>query len=270
MSAQLKKIHAKLLKQLGPRIPPLCCLSRLSLCEDTEQAASPRPPDCNLYAPCFWASEINFRGETYLHWTLLRTASQSSPLKRLNCCQQKAKQINKRRKGFRERVREREMQDGKQMSLQMSQGRKQQAGCYRRRRRRLRLSNDPWQPEGNVSQAQMINTLVAGITWKLSKRSSAGREGQGLKNMQRRPQRARSALTIIIKVCSTRVNKSGEWERCKSSRGWHTNGTQAARAAEELRVACARLCDTRYPPVRPLQVTLMLNIFVAYFWVLLR
>lgn len=22
---------------------------------------------CNLYAPCFWASEINLRGETYLH-----------------------------------------------------------------------------------------------------------------------------------------------------------------------------------------------------------
>lgn len=30
---------------------------------DTE---CPPPPGCNLYAPCFWASEINLRGETYL------------------------------------------------------------------------------------------------------------------------------------------------------------------------------------------------------------
>lgn len=75
----------------------------------------------------------------------------------------KGKQINKRQTEGREGGRERGQGAGKQMCLQMSQvcraGGSSQ-GC----RRTHRLSNDPWQPEGNVSQAQMINTLEARIT----------------------------------------------------------------------------------------------------------
>lgn len=73
----------------------------------------------------------------------------------------KGKQINKRQAEGREGGRKRGQGDGKQMCLQMSQVRSQ---CCRRTHR---LSNDPWQPEGNVSQAQMINTLEARITGEL-------------------------------------------------------------------------------------------------------